>query len=194
MKLIALALFVTLSLAAAAGAQQSSTDNSAPKPATSASAPDASVDGPATKEDVAKYFEAMHSRELMEATLDKISVSVQAIMHEQLKSEKNLPPDLEARVAKATAETLHQFQVEDILNAIEPVIQKNYTQGELRAIVAFYSSPYGQSIQKKQPTVAAETLQAMSPLIAQAQAEAMRRVQEEIAKIRKEQEDVPKKS
>jgi hypothetical protein len=32
----------------------------------------------------------------------------------------------------------------------------------------------------------------MSPLIAQA--EAMRRVQEEIAKIRKEQEDVPKKS
>jgi hypothetical protein len=136
----------------------------------------------------------MHSRELMEATLDKISVSVQAIMHEQLKSEKNLPPDLEARVAKATAETLHQFQVEDILNAIEPVIQKNYTQGELRAIVAFYSSPYGQSIQKKQPAVAAETLQAMSPLIAQAQAEAMRRVQEEIAKIRKEQEDVPKKS
>jgi hypothetical protein len=101
---------------------------------------------------------------------------------------------LEARVAKATAETLHQFQVEDILNAIEPVIQKNYTQGELRAIVAFYSSPYGQSIQKKQPAVAAETLQAMSPLIAQAQAEAMRRVQEEIAKIRKEQEDVPKKS
>ena len=77
----------------------------------------------------------------------------------------------------------------DLLKAIEPVIQKNYTQRELRALIAFYSTPDGQSIQKKQPTVTAETMRVTSAVIQQLQQDLVARIQEELIKAHEQQQD-----
>jgi hypothetical protein len=183
-----------LSLTLTAAAQQTPAQNPADKPAANAVAQGTGDDAPATKEDVAAYFEAMHSHEMMTSTLDKVASAVQTSLHDQFKDMKDLPPGAEDRVSKALAQMLREYPIENMLDAMEPVIEKNYTKGELKAIVAFYSSPAGQSIQKKQPVVAAETLQAIMPLITKIQNDAAQRTREEIEKIRQEQQDTPKKS
>ena len=114
-------------------------------------------------------------------------------MHERLK-DQNLPPELEGKVSKITADALHSISIDDILKAIEPVIQKNYTQRELRALIAFYSTPDGQSIQKKQPTVTAETMRVTSTVIQQLQQDLVARIQEELIKAHEQQETAAPKN
>jgi hypothetical protein len=192
MKRPVLALSFFLVLCAGVSAQQSTVP--APgKPSEVAVTTSSAADAPATKEDVQRYFETMHMREMMQATMDQVAAGMDEVMHERLKDE-NLPPALEGKVSKITADALRAVSIDDMLKAIEPVIERNYTQGELRALVAFYSTPYGQSIQKKQPTVTAETMQATQGVIQQLQLDVVRRIQEELAKPRDPQQptDSPK--
>jgi uncharacterized protein len=181
-----------LALSTSISAQQSATPSTA-KASPDASAASSAADAPATKEDVQHYFATMHMREMMQDTMNQVAAGMDEVMHERLK-DQNLPPELEGKVSKITADALHAISIDDLLNAIEPVIEKNYTQGELRALVAFYATPYGQSIQEKQPTVTAETMQATQTVIEKLQLDVVRRIQEELAKPRDPQQptDSPK--
>jgi uncharacterized protein len=193
MKRAALALALFLSLSVAATAQQS-TGATPSKPADNATTTSAATsDAAATKEDVQRYFETMHMRETMQATMDQVASGMDEVMHERLK-DQNLPPELEGKVSKITADALHSISIDDILKAIEPVIQKNYTQRELRALIAFYSTPDGQSIQKKQPTVTAETMRVTSTVIQQLQQDLVARIQEELIKAHEQQETAAPKN
>jgi hypothetical protein len=193
MKRAALALALFLSLSVAATAQQS-TGATPSKPADNATTTFAATsDAAATKEDVQRYFETMHMRETMQATMDQVASGMDEVMHERLK-DQNLPPELEGKVSKITADALHSISIDDILKAIEPVIQKNYTQRELRALIAFYSTPDGQSIQKKQPTVTAETMRVTSTVIQQLQQDLVARIQEELIKAHEQQETAAPKN
>ena len=193
MKRAALALALFLSLSVAATAQQS-TGATPSKPADNATTTFAATsDAAATKEDVQRYFETMHMRETMQATMDQVASGMDEVMHERLK-DQNLPPELEGKVSKITADALHSISIDDILKAIGPVIQKNYTQRELRALIAFYSTPDGQSIQKKQPTVTAETMRVTSTVIQQLQQDLVARIQEELIKAHEQQETAAPKN
>ena len=94
-----------------------------------------------------RYLETMHMRETMQATMDQVAAGMDEVMHERLK-DQNLPPELEGKFAKITADALHSISIDDLLKAIEPVIQKNYTQGELKALIAFYSTPTGRAFRR----------------------------------------------
>jgi uncharacterized protein len=193
MKRAALALALFLASSASVGAQEN-TGGTPSKPADNAATPSgATSDAAATKEDVQRYFETMHMRETMQATMDQVAAGMDEVMHERLK-DQNLPPELEGKVSKITADALHSISIDDILKAIEPVIQKNYTQRELRALVAFYATPDGQSIQKKQPTVTAETMRVTSTVIQQLQQDLVARIQEELIKAHEQQETATPKN
>jgi uncharacterized protein len=195
MKLLALVLTFVFVASASASAQQSvpAAPAAAAKPSESTSVATTTADQPATKEDVQRYFETMHMRETMQATMDQVAAGMDEVMHERLK-DQNLPPELEGKVAKITADALHSISIDDILKAIEPVIQKNYTQRELRALIAFYSTPDGESIQKKQPTVTAETMRVTSTVIQQLQQDLVARIQEELIKAHEQQQDATPKN
>jgi uncharacterized protein len=188
MKRLALVIALLFITSVSAKAQQS-TAPAAAKPSESASAATtaSTADAPATKEEVQHYFETMHMRQMRQDTMNQVAAGMDEVMHERLK-DQNLPPELEGKVSKIVADALHAVSIDDMLKAIEPVIEKNYTQGELRALVAFYATPYGQSIQKKQPTVTAETMQATQGVIQQLQQDVVRRIQEELAKPRDTQQ------
>ena len=75
-------------------------------------------DSPATKEDVQKYLEVMHSREMIGQMVDAMSKPMHQMIHEQfLKDKDKLPPDFEARMNKMIDEG-------EAMQAMTPLLRK----------------------------------------------------------------------
>ena len=152
-------------------------------------------DAPASKEDVERYLEAMHSREMMNQMMDAMLKPMHQMLHEQyLKDKDKLPADFETHMNKMMDEFMKSFPWDEMLRATIPVYQRHLTKGDIDAIVAFYSAPTGQKLLKEMPQMMGESMQAMMPLL-QKQMEAMQaRVQEEVMAMLKESEGGSKSS
>jgi hypothetical protein len=146
-----------------------------------------SSDAPASKEDVQKYLEVMHSREMITQMLDAMSKPMHQMIHEQyLKDKDKLPADFETHMNKMMDDTLKSFPWDEILESMVPVYQKHLTKGDISAIVAFYSQPTGQKLLREMPAMMGESMQTMMPLM-QKHMEAMKdRMQQEVAQMIKD--------
>jgi hypothetical protein len=144
-------------------------------------------DAPATKEDVQKYLEVMHSREMMTQMVDAMSKPMHKMMHEQyLKNQDKLPPDFEARMNKMMDEWMKATPWDEMLQSMVPVYQKHFTKGDISALTAFYATPTGQKVLRELPAITAEAMQSMMPLL-QKQMEGMnQRAQQEVAQMIKD--------
>lgn len=144
------------------------------------------ADAPATKEDVQKYLEVMHSREMMLQMVDAMSKPMHQMLHEQyLKDKDKLPADFETRMNKMMDDTMKSFPWDEILESTVPVYQKHLTKGDVSALTAFYGTPTGQKILRELPAITAEAMQSMMPLM-QKHVEAMtERMQQEVAQMLK---------
>jgi hypothetical protein len=142
------------------------------------------ADAPATKEDVQKYLDVMHSREMMVQMVDAMSKPMHQMIHEQyLKDKDKLPADFETRMNKMMDDMMKSFPWDEMLQSMVPVYQKHLTKGDIDALVAFYGAPTGQKILRELPVITAEAMQSMMPLLRK-QTEAMtQRVQQEIAQM-----------
>ena len=90
------------------------------------------ADTPATKEDVQKYPEVMHSREMMAKTMDAMSKPMHQMMHEQfLKDKDRLPADFEERMNKIMNNSLKNMPVDELLESMIPVYQKHLSKGDI---------------------------------------------------------------
>src|SRR5258708_21506341 len=68
------------------------------------------ADAPATKEDVQKYLEVMHSREMMAQMVEAMSKPMHQMIHEQYRKDKDkLPADFEARLNKMMDDSMKAF-------------------------------------------------------------------------------------
>ncbi|HET8924952.1 MAG TPA: DUF2059 domain-containing protein [Candidatus Acidoferrum sp.] len=144
----------------------------------------AALDAPATKEDVQKYLEVMHSREMMSQVVDAMSKPMHQMIHEQyLKDKDKLPADFEARMNKMMDDSMKAFPWDEMLQSMVPVYQKHFTKGDISALTAFYGTPTGQKVLRELPAITAEAMQSMMPLL-QKQMEAMNgRLQQEVAQM-----------
>jgi hypothetical protein len=160
--------------AAPARAPQSRKESPKPQP-----------DGPATKEEVQKYFAVMHIRENMQAMKDSMAKQSHQMVHEEIQeSGASLPADFEERTDKLMDEMTNDFPVENLIEAIVPVFQQHLTRNDLEAITAFYSTPVGQKLLTEQPALTQESMQVAYGVL-EKQMEVMReRVQTEIGQAR----------
>lgn len=144
-------------------------------------------DAPATKEDIQKYLEVMHSREMMAKMVDAMSAPMHKMLHEQfLKDRDKLPPDFEDRMTRMTDDWMKSFPWDEMLDSMVPVYQKHLTKGDVNALTAFYGSPTGQKILRDMPAIMQEAMQNMMPLV-QKQMDAMNaRMQQEVAQMMKD--------
>ena len=149
-------------------------------------------DAPASKEDIQRYLDAVHSREMMQNMLSAMTKQLHQMTHEEVQKAKNLPPDFEARMDKMMDDLLKDFPYEAIDQAMVPVYQKHFTKGEMDALVAFYTAPMGQRILKEMPGVTAEALQASSGILRKMMTDAQDRLQSEIAQAHKQDDESPK--
>ena len=150
-------------------------------------------DEPATKEDIRKYLEVMHSREMMANVVDAMTKPMHKMFHDQfLKDKDKLPPDFEERMTRMTDDMLKSFPWDQMLDSMVPVYQKHLTKGDVNALIAFYGSPTGQKILRDMPAIMQEAMESMMPLM-QKQMEAMQtRIQQEVAQMLKEYKASPR--
>jgi len=169
MKRVSLALTACLMVSLTGVAQQSASD------------------APATKEDIERYLEITHSRDMMKRMMDVMAKSVREMAHDRLaKDRASLPPDAEARMNKRTDELLRGLPIEEMLQAMIPVYQKHWTKGDVDNMIAFYATPTGQKLLKEMPQTMSESMQAIRPVM-EKHMEAMRQQLElEVAQLKKE--------
>jgi hypothetical protein len=168
MKRVIVAAFVCMIFASVSFAQQNDSD------------------APATKADIDRYFEVVHTREMMQQTMDALTVQMHNMLHDQLKNQPNLPADAEERLNKIMDNALRSLPLDDLISAMEPVFQKHLTKGDVAALVAFYSTPTGQKVLKQMPAMTGEAMQASSAIIQKTMAETNQRIDQEIVEIQKE--------
>ncbi len=145
------------------------------------------ADAPASREDVQKYLDVMHSREMMTKMMDAMSKPMHQMLHEQyLKDKDKLPPDFEERMNKVLDDYMKTLPLEEMLQAMIPAYQKHFTKGDIDGLVAFYSSPTGQKVLQELPAITAEAMQSMMPIMRK-QIEVMtERMQEQVAQMMKQ--------
>ncbi len=150
------------------------------------------ADAPATKEDIQKYLDVMHSRDMIAQMLDAMSKPMHQMIHEQFMKDKDkLPADFEARMNKMTDDMMKGFPWDEILQSMVPVYQKHLTKGDINAIVAFYSGPTGQKMLREMPAMMAEAMEAMTPLLQKHMASITDHVQQQVAEMLKQSETKP---
>jgi hypothetical protein len=150
------------------------------------------ADSPASKEDVQRYLEIMHSREMMTKTIDAMAKPMHQMMHERYERDKDkLPADFEMRMNKLMEDTIKRFPWDEIFDSLVPVYQKHFTKGDVDHLVAFYSTPTGQKVLRELPAITAESMQLMLPIMQQ-KIEAMTlEMQQQVAEMIKESEAKP---
>ena len=163
--------------------------------ALTANAQQSPADAPASKEDVEKYLQVMHSRDMMMKMIDSMAKPMHQMIHEQYqKNQENLPPDFEAHMNKMMDDTMTSFPWDEMLDAMVPVYQKHLTKGDVDALVVFYSGPTGQKLVRELPAITAEAMQAMMPMMQKQMQSMTQRMQQEVAAAIKQSQDGAGKS
>jgi uncharacterized protein len=150
------------------------------------------ADAPATKEDVQRYLDVVHSREMMAQMVEAMSKPMHQMIHEQyIKDKDKLPADFEARMNKMMDDTMKGFPWDEMLQAMVPVYQKHLTKGNVDSLVAFYGSPTGQKILRELPAITSEAMQSMMPMLRKQMNTMTERVQEQVAQMLKDSKTRP---
>lgn len=152
MRRIGLSLALLLAFAPAIAAEP------APQQATSAAASAADVD---------RLLQAMDMKTMMAGILQQMSAAQEKMLADAFGSD--LTEDKRKQMQETMAATNTIIQKHLGWDALEPIVRKVYTQiftqAEVRAMTAFYTSPEGASILKKSPQAMALTMQEIQPVM-----------------------------
>jgi uncharacterized protein len=154
-----LLLFSTITFSPWMAAQQS------PPPAkTSAKAQparSAATDGPPTAEQVLKLLDLLQVRDSLQVTLDAVKKQLRNSAEEQFREKIFNPSPEQLKSLQAIVDdAFGDLSAEEMIKDVVPVYQKHLTRSDVRALVAFYSSPAGQKILREQPAMVRESMQA----------------------------------
>ena len=144
---------------------------------------------PATKEDIQRFLDAMHSRDTMSKLIDSLSQPMHQMIHQQYEKQKDkLPPDMN----RMMDDMFKNMPWNEMLDSMVPAYQKHLNKGDVDALVAFYSSPVGQKLIRELPAITAEAMQNMMPVITKYMDSVNARMQTEIAEMVKQNEEKSK--
>jgi hypothetical protein len=137
-------------------------------------------DTPATKEDVQRYFDAMHLHEMITQMFDAMAKPMHQMVHDQyVKDKDKLPDDFEEQMNKQMDSMFRDMPWDEMIQAMVPAFQKHLTKGDIDAIVAFYSSPTGRKLLRETPAMTAESMQTMMPILQKYMEKVQSRIEEQ---------------
>jgi len=100
--------------------------------------------------------------------IEAMAKPMQQMLHEQyLRHQDLLPPDYETKLNKMVQDMLKEMPWEEMMQAMVPAYQKHFTKGDMDALIAFYSTPTGQTILREMPGLMADSMQVMMPRMEQ---------------------------
>jgi len=124
------------------------------------------ADSPASKEDVEKVFQVMHSHDMMQKMMATMLQSIHQMTHQQyLKDKNDLPADYESKMTARTDDMLAKMPMDEMIEAMIPAYQKHLTKGDVDNLVAFCSSPTGAKLLREMPAIMAEAMQDLMPVM-----------------------------
>lgn len=125
----------------------------------------------ATKEDVAQLMELAGTRALIQQMWARMAQqsAVTAADAYQQKHPDATPLQLR-EIAESTGRYMQDvttkiFSVDEILDVIVPIYQRHLTHADVQSIIEFYSSSAGRKMLKEMPTMMAESMQSVEPII-----------------------------
>jgi uncharacterized protein len=150
------------------------------------------ADAPATKDDVERYFEVTHSRDMAQKVLEAMSKPLHQMAHEQcVKDRDKLPTDCETRMTKTMDDMWKQMPFDEMLAAMVPAYEKHFTKGDMDALVVFYSAPTGQKVLQEMPAVMGDAMEAMMPIMRRSIDRMTERAQQQLAQMMKDSPNKP---
>jgi hypothetical protein len=149
------------------------------------------ADAPASKEDINRLLDVMHSRDMMTTVMNLMSKQLGSMVHQQVSQNHDLPPDAEARINKMVQDMYKNFPVDDLIQAMIPVYQRHFTKGDIDAVVAFYSSPAGQKFLSEMPAITQESMQASMGIAQKMVAKMQQQIQDDINQMQQEKKQGP---
>jgi uncharacterized protein len=121
----------------------------------------AAIDGPPSAEQVMKLLELLQVRDSLQVTLDAVKKQMRNSAEDQLREKIiNPSPEQLKSLQNIVDETFGDLSADDMIKDVIPVYQKHLTRSDVRALVAFYSSPAGQKILREQPAMVRESMEA----------------------------------
>lgn len=124
------------------------------------------ADSPATKADVERYFQIVKSHDMMKKMMATMTQSMHQVMHEQyLKHKDELPADYEAKINAMMDNLFANMPMDEMMQAMVPAYQKHLTKGDIDNLVVFYSTPTGEKLLREMPSIMAESMQDMMPIM-----------------------------
>ncbi|MGA6986193.1 MAG: DUF2059 domain-containing protein [Terriglobales bacterium] len=124
------------------------------------------ADSPATKEDIEKYLQTVHSRGMAAKMADAMAQGLRQMLHEQyLKHKDELPADYESKMAVRMDEMFANMPWDEMMQATVPIYQKHFTKGDIDNLIVFYSTPTGEKILREMPSIATEAMRSMMPIV-----------------------------
>jgi hypothetical protein len=155
-------------------------------------AQDAAATAPASKEDVERYLQTMHSHDMMQNMIVAMAKPMHQMLHDQfLKQKDKLPADFETRMNKMMDDMMKDMPFDEMMQAMVPSYQKHLTKGDVDSLVAFYSSPTGQKVLRELPAIMGEAMEAMMPIMRRQMDTMNQRVQQEVADMIKNSQKKP---
>lgn len=146
-----------------------------------------SDDSPASKEDVERYLQVVHSHEMMRQTVEAMAKPMHQMVHQQYVRDKDkLPPDFETRINKIMDEMMNEMPFDEMIDSMVPTYQKHFTKGDMNALIAFYTAPVGQKVLRELPAIMSEAMQTMMPIMRKNVDRMTERIQQQVAEMSKQ--------
>lgn len=139
---------------------------------------------------IKQLFVLTEDRKLSDEMLKQMEATMKTAM-QQVTQGKQVTPELQKDTEKIEARLMKFFKEELDWNKLEPfhvrVYQQSYTQQEIDGLLAFYKTPAGQALIKKQPVVLRNTMAEMQKTMGPMMQRLEQMQQEVAAKIQAEQ-------
>jgi hypothetical protein len=147
-----------------------------------------------TKEDVLKFMDLLHLRAQLKQYFDGVGKQARLGAEEGFKQKvPNANPEQLAEVDKFADSLFSDMPIDEMLDAMVPIYQRHLTKEDLDAILAFYSSPVGQKLQREQPAMMQEGMQLGGEIGRRRIGDMMQKMDEFTSNLAQQEQDKAKK-
>jgi hypothetical protein len=130
-----------------------------PAPSKTQASQPAATDGAPSPSQVLKLLQLLRVRDELQLTLDAMK---QQVKDEATQASTEKVPDPTPEQLKSVHfivdEVFRDISMDDLIKDLVPVYQRHLTRSDVRALIAFYSSPPGQKILREQPAMIKESM------------------------------------
>jgi len=113
-----------------------------------------------SKEEVLKFLEVLHIKSQLTQYFQGVTKQAKLGAEEGFKEKvPDATPEQLAEVDNFAESLFKDMPVDEMVAAMVPIYQKHLTKEDLDGILAFYSSPVGQKLQREQPAMQQEAMQ-----------------------------------